>query len=74
MKVERQDWKEFQQYSSKARYLQSQVSSQMVQCWKKNRYQYTELEEMFLINMSRNPENGHEFLARELLYTLNETR
>ena len=44
----------------------------MVECWRKSRFDYSELEEMFLINMSHN--NDPDLLARELGKTLNDER
>ena len=51
----------------------SQVSTLMVDCWKKNRFEYPELEEMFLINMVHH-DNNPELLARELGSTLRNSR
>lgn len=44
----------------------------MVDCWKQSKFDYKELEEMFLINMSHN--NDPDLLAGELAKTLNQER
>ena len=49
-----------------------QLATRMVQIWKTNKYQYQELEDMFLINMTHNQDQ--ELLARELAHSLNDTR
>ena len=45
----------------------------MVDCWKSNRFEYPELEEMFIINMAHH-NNNPELLARELASTLRTSR
>ena len=45
----------------------------MVDCWKSNRFEYPELEEMFIINMAHH-NNNPELLARELASTLRNSR
>ena len=45
----------------------------MVDCWKSNRFEYAELEEMFIINMAHH-NNNPELLARELESTLRNSR
>lgn len=45
----------------------------MVDCWKSNRFEYPELEEMFIINMAHH-NNNPELLARELESTLRNSR
>ena len=42
----------------------------MVECWKRNKYAFPDLEEMFLINMQQNQDK--ELLARELRSTLRD--
>ena len=44
----------------------------MIECWKRNKYLYSDLEEMFLINMQHNQDK--ELLARELGSTLGDDR
>jgi hypothetical protein len=44
----------------------------MVECWKRNKYVFSDLEEMFLINMQQNQDQ--ELLARELGSTLGDDR
>ena len=44
----------------------------MIECWKKNKYLYSDLEEMFLVNMQHNQDK--ELLARELGNTLGDDR
>ena len=44
----------------------------MVDCWKQSKFDYKELEEMYLINMSHN--NDQDLLAGELAKTLNQER
>ena len=44
----------------------------MVECWKRNKYVFSDLEEMFLINMQQNQDK--ELLARELRSTLRDDR
>ena len=44
----------------------------MVECWKRNKYVISDLEEMFLINMQQNQDK--ELLARELRSTLRDDR
>ena len=44
----------------------------MIDCWKRNKYLYSDLEEMFLINMQHNQDK--ELLARELGNTLGDDR
>ena len=44
----------------------------MIECWKRNKYLYSDLEEMFLINMQHNQDR--ELLARELGCSLGDDR
>jgi len=44
----------------------------MVECWKRNKYVFSDLEEMFLVNMQQNQDK--ELLARELGSTLGDDR
>ena len=44
----------------------------MVECWKRNKYVFSDLEEMFLINMQQNQDQ--ELLDRELGSTLGDDR
>ena len=44
----------------------------MIECWKRNKYLYSDLEEMFLVNMQHNQDK--ELLARELGNTLGDDR
>ena len=45
----------------------------MVDCWKSNRFEFAELEDMFIINMAHH-NNNPELLARELESTLRNSR
>ena len=45
----------------------------MVTFWKRNKYQYHELEDMFLVNMAHNPDCP-DLLAKELTSTLKDSR
>ena len=49
-----------------------QLATHMIECWKRNKYLYSDLEEMFLINMQHNQDR--ELLARELGCTLGDDR
>ena len=48
------------------------LATYMIECWKRNKYLYSDLEEMFLINMQHNQDR--ELLARELGCTLGDDR
>ena len=50
--------------------LNHQIASGMIEMWKRARYMYTELEEMYLVNMEQHQDS--ELLARELGSTLSE--
>ena len=47
-----------------------QIASSMIEMWKRARYLYADLEEMYLVNMQQHQDR--ELLARELGSTLNE--
>ena len=49
-----------------------QLASSMVECWKRNKYVFPDLEEMFLVNLQHNQDT--EPLARELSSTLADDR
>ena len=42
-----------------------QIASSMIEMWKRARYLYADLEEMYLVNMQQHQDR--ELLARELL-------
>ena len=44
----------------------------MIDCWKKNKYLYSDLEEMYLVNMKDT--RDRELLARELGKTIGDNR
>jgi hypothetical protein len=44
----------------------------MIECWQKNSYLYSDLEEMYLINMQSNQDR--ELLVRELVSTIGANR
>jgi len=44
----------------------------MIDCWKKNKYLYSDLEEMYLVNMRDT--HDRELLARELGKTIGDNR
>ena len=51
-------------------YFPPQIASSMIEMWKRARYLYADLEEMYLVNMQQHQDR--ELLARELGSTLNE--
>ena len=44
----------------------------MIDCWKNNKYLYSDLEEMYLVNMQNT--HDRELLARELGKTIGDNR
>ena len=44
----------------------------MIECWQKNNYLYSDLEEMYLINMQSNQDR--QLLVRELVSTIGGNR
>jgi len=51
-------------------YTSHNIASSMIEMWKRARYLYADLEEMYLVNMQQHQDR--ELLARELGSTLNE--
>jgi len=50
----------------------NKLATTMIECWRKNKYMYSDLEEMYLVNMQTNKDR--ELLARELGNTIGDNR